>query len=83
VKAIRWSSGASTGLGCSIQDVMAWVNGLEPEGIGLQSFQEAMDTTSTGGRLTFHIFAALAVFEQQVVQERTQAGLQAARARGR
>jgi DNA invertase Pin-like site-specific DNA recombinase len=70
-------------LGRSIKDVMARVNGLEQEGIGRQSLQEAMDTTSTGGRLTFHIFAALAVFEQQVVQERTQAGLQAARARGR
>ena len=45
--------------------------------------QEAIDTTSTGGKLTFHIFAALAEFERQLIQERTQAGLQAARARGR
>ena len=70
-------------LGRSVKDLIAWVNWLEQEGIGLQSLQEAIDTTSTGGRLTFHIFAALAEFERQVMQERTQAGLKAARARGR
>src|SRR6266849_7254071 len=70
-------------LGRSIKDLIAWVNWLEQEGIGLQSLQEAIDTTSTGGRLTFHIFAALAEFERQLIQERTQAGLKAARARGR
>jgi len=70
-------------LGRSVKDLIAWVNWLEQEGIGLQSLQEAIDTTSTGGRLTFHIFAALAEFERQVIQERTQAGLKAARARGR
>jgi DNA invertase Pin-like site-specific DNA recombinase len=70
-------------LGRSVKDLIAWVNWLEHEGIGLQSLQEAIDTTSTGGRLTFHIFAALAEFERQVMQERTQAGLKAARARGR
>lgn len=56
---------------------------LEQEGAGLKSLQEVIDTTSTGGKLTFHIFAALAEFERQLIQERTQAGLQAARARGR
>jgi DNA invertase Pin-like site-specific DNA recombinase len=70
-------------LGRSVKDLIAWVNWLEQEGIGLQSLQEAIDTTSTGGRLTFHIFAALAEFERQVMQERTHAGLKAARARGR
>src|SRR2546427_4456614 len=70
-------------LGRSIKDLVAWVNWLEQEGIGLQSLQEAIDTTSTSGRLTFHIFAALAEFERQLIQERTQAGLSAARARGR
>lgn len=70
-------------LGRSVKDLIAWVNWLEQEGIGLQSLQEAIDTTSTGGRLTFHIFAALAEFERQLMQERTQAGLKAARARGR
>ena len=47
------------------------------------SLQEVIDTTSTSGKLTFHIFAALAEFEKQLIQERTQAGLKAARARGR
>src|SRR6266853_6527297 len=70
-------------LGRSIKDLIAWMHWLEHEGIGLQSLQEAIDTTSTGGRLTFHIFAALAEFERQLIQERTQAGLNAARARGR
>ena len=63
--------------------LIEWVHWLEQEGAGLKSLQEAIDTTSTGGKLTFHIFAALAEFERQLIQERTQAGLQAARARGR
>ena len=70
-------------LGRSIKDLIEWVHWLEQEGAGLKSLQEAIDTTSTGGKLTFHIFAALAEFERQLIQERTQAGLQAARARGR
>ena len=70
-------------LGRSIKDLIAWVHWLEQEGAGLKSLQEAIDTTSTGGKLTFHIFAALAEFERQLILERTQAGLQAARARGR
>jgi DNA invertase Pin-like site-specific DNA recombinase len=70
-------------LGRSIQDFIAWVHGLEQEGAGLKSLQEAIDTTSTGGKLTFHMFAALAAFERQLILERTQAGLKAARARGR
>ena len=70
-------------LGRSIKDLIAWVSWLEQEGIDLRSLHEAIDTTSTSGKLTFHIFAALAEFERQLIQERTQAGLQAARARGR
>src|SRR5713101_7864679 len=70
-------------LGRSIKDLIAWVTWLEQEGIGLRSLHEAIDTTSPSGRLTFHIFAALAEFERQLIQERTHAGLQAARARGR
>ena len=70
-------------LGRSIRDLIAWVSWLEQEGIGLQSLQEAINTTSPSGRLTFHLFAALAEFERQLIQERTQAGLSAARARGR
>ena len=68
-------------LGRSIKDLMAWMSWLEQAGIGLRSLQEVLDTTSTSGKLTFHIFAALAEFEKQLIQERTQAGLKAARAR--
>jgi len=70
-------------LGRSIKDLIAWVHWLEQEGAGLKSLQEAIDTTSIGGKLTFHIFAALAEFERQLILERTHAGLKAARARGR
>jgi DNA invertase Pin-like site-specific DNA recombinase len=70
-------------LGRSIKDLIAWVSWLEHEGIGLKSLHEVIDTTSPSGKLIFHIFAALAEFERQLIQERTQAGLRAARARGR
>jgi DNA invertase Pin-like site-specific DNA recombinase len=70
-------------LGRSIKDLIDWMNWLEQEGVDLQSLHEAIDTKSISGKLTFHIFAALAEFEKQLIQERTQAGLQAARARGR
>ena len=70
-------------LGRSVKDLIEWMSWLEKEGIGLQSLQEAIDTTTAGGKLTFHIFAAMAEFERQLIQERTQAGLSAARARGR
>jgi DNA invertase Pin-like site-specific DNA recombinase len=56
---------------------------LEKAGIGFQSLQEEINTTTSGGKLAFHIFAALAEFERNLIKERTQAGLQAARARGR
>src|SRR5258706_15258708 len=59
------------------------MSSLEREGAELQSMHEEIYTKSTSGKLTFHIFAALAEFEKQLIQERTQAGLQAARARGR
>jgi DNA invertase Pin-like site-specific DNA recombinase len=63
--------------------LIAWVAWLEQEGIGLRSLHEALDTTPPSGKLTFHIFGALAEFERQLIQERTQAGLRVARARGR
>ena len=56
---------------------------LERRKIGLRSLTEAIDTTTPGGRLVFHVFAALAEFERSVIRERTTAGLEAARARGR
>jgi len=70
-------------LGRSLKDLMALVEGLELRQIGFRSLQESIDTTSSGGRLIFHMFGALAEFERNLVRERTQAGLQAARARGR
>jgi DNA invertase Pin-like site-specific DNA recombinase len=51
--------------------------------IGFRSIQENIDTTTSGGKLVFHIFGALAEFERDIIRERTQAGLIAARARGR
>lgn len=56
---------------------------LEERGIGFRSLQESIDTTTSGGRLIFHIFGALAEFECNLIRERTMAGLRAARARGR
>jgi DNA invertase Pin-like site-specific DNA recombinase len=56
---------------------------MEERGVGFQSVQESIDTTTSGGRLVFHIFGALAEFERNLIQERTRAGLAAARARGR
>src|SRR3954447_11734772 len=52
-------------------------------GVGFQSVQEAIDTTTSGGKLIFHVFGALAEFERDLIRERTLAGLAAARARGR
>jgi len=57
------------------------VRDLEDRGIGFRSLQEAIDTTTPDGRLVFHIFGSLA--ERDLIQERTRAGLTAARARGR
>ena len=67
----------------SLRQLIATVERLEVQGVGLRSLTEAIDTATSGGRLVFHIFAALAEFERQVIGERTRAGLEAARARGR
>ncbi len=70
-------------LGRSLKDLIQTMEMLELRGIGLESLQEAIATTTSGGRLVFHLFAALAEFERHLIRERTQAGLIAARARGR
>lgn len=70
-------------LGRSLQHLIEMINALHDKGIGFQSLQENIDTTTSGGKLTFHIFGALAEFERDLIRERTQAGLAAARARGR
>jgi len=67
----------------SLKDLVEIIHDLEQRGIGFQSLTESIDTTSTGGRLVFHIFGALAEFEHGLIRERTLAGLSAARARGR
>jgi DNA invertase Pin-like site-specific DNA recombinase len=51
--------------------------------VGFWSVTESIDTTTSGGRLVFHVFGALAEFERDLIRERTLAGLQAARRRGR
>jgi DNA invertase Pin-like site-specific DNA recombinase len=56
---------------------------LADRGIGFRGLQEAIDTTTPGGKLVFHVFAALAEFERDLIRERTAAGLAAARVRGR
>jgi DNA invertase Pin-like site-specific DNA recombinase len=67
----------------SLKQLIETVESLEGQGIGFRSLTEAIDTTTAGGKLVFHIFAALAEFERGMVRERTRAGLDAARARGR
>jgi DNA invertase Pin-like site-specific DNA recombinase len=70
-------------LGRSLKDLITLAERLEQQKVGLKSLKEALDTTSSGGRLIFHMFASLAEFERDLIRERTQAGLSAARARGR
>lgn len=70
-------------LGRSLRDLIEIMATLERKGAGLKSIKENIDTTTTGGRLIFHVFGALSEFEREVILERTQAGLKAARARGR
>ena len=70
-------------LGRSIQHLIQLMTHLHQKKIGFVSLQEHIDTSSSGGKLIFHMFSALAEFERNLIQERTQAGLKAARARGR
>jgi DNA invertase Pin-like site-specific DNA recombinase len=59
------------------------VTDLQEKGIEFKSLTESIDTRTSGGKLVFHIFGALAEFEREIIRERTKAGLEAARARGR
>lgn len=70
-------------LGRSLKNLIELVEHLESAKVGLRSLQENIDTTTSGGRLVFHLFGALAEFERNLIRERTQAGMAAARARGR
>ena len=70
-------------LGRSLRHLIDTVTELAERGIGFKSLTESIDTTTSGGKLIFHIFGALAEFEREIIRERTQAGLTAARARGK
>jgi DNA invertase Pin-like site-specific DNA recombinase len=70
-------------LGRSLRHLIGTVGQLQSNGVGFRSLQESIDTATPGGKLVFHVFGALAEFERDLIRERTQAGLAAARARGR
>jgi DNA invertase Pin-like site-specific DNA recombinase len=60
-------------------DVLAQLDG---RGLGFRSLTEALDTSTSGGRLVFSVFGAIAQFERELITERTRAGLAAAKAQG-
>lgn len=70
-------------LGRSLKHLVNTVDELRNRGIGFVSLQENLDTTTPGGKLIFHVFCAISEFEREIIQERVNAGLTAARARGR
>ena len=70
-------------LGRSVRHLVALAGTLLEQDVGLRSLNDPIDTTTPQGRLTFNLFASLAEFERDLIRERTQAGLTAARARGR
>jgi DNA invertase Pin-like site-specific DNA recombinase len=70
-------------LGRSLAHLIETVAALSARGVGFRSLTEAIDTTTPGGRLVFHLFGALGEFERDLIRERTRAGLSAAAARGR
>ena len=70
-------------LGRSLKYLIEIITTLNERDIGFKSLTEQIDTTTSGGKLIFHVFGALAEFERDLIRERTQAGLAAARARGR
>ncbi len=70
-------------LGRSLKHLIQVIEDLDKRKIGFASLQEGFDTTTSGGKLVYQIFGALAEFERNLIRERTKAGLEAARARGR
>jgi len=70
-------------LGRTLKYLIELINQFNAQGVGFQSLTEQIDTTTSGGKLIFHIFGALAEFERDLIKERTRAGITAARARGR
>src|SRR5436305_14096367 len=70
-------------LGRTLKQLIELIAMFNQKGIGFKSIKETIDTTTSTGKLVFHIFAALAEFERDIIHERTRAGLEAARARGR
>ncbi len=70
-------------LGRSLKHLIEVINKLKDKDCYFKSLQENIDTTSSGGKLIFHVFGALAEFEREIIRERTKAGLAAARSRGR
>lgn len=70
-------------LGRSMKHLIEIITELQAKGVGFRSITENIDTTTSGGRLVFHLFGALAQFERDLIGERTRAGLQAAEERGR
>ena len=70
-------------LGRGLKHLIELINKLEEQGIAFKSITENIDTSTSGGKLIFHIFGSLAEFERNIIRERTRAGLNSARARGR
>ncbi len=70
-------------LGRSLRDLIEWLRYLDEHEVGLESLHESINTSTPTGKLTFHLFGALAEFERNLICERTQARLSAALARGR
>ncbi len=70
-------------LGRSLRDLVSLMSKFQEIGVGFKSLKDNIDTTTPMGKLNFHLFAALAEFERDIISERTKAGLSAARARGR
>ncbi len=72
-----------SGVSFSLRNLIELVGQLDELKVGFRSIQESMDTSTSGGKLIFHVFGALAEFERNLIRDRTNAGLSAARARGK